>query len=148
MAKVDDKDCVFRVYICKDFVLIIQAIVSEQKKSTPVNMEKPVVQVRKEEDFIHSTNESTNATTDSREQELVAAKKLCDIPEEDIRKKSKQEIREMIGHLSSSLSKIQEQANYWLDAKEQLVMESEMHNKMIASLVSYAQQKEKTAKKK
>lgn len=108
-----------------------------------------MVDVRKvdEESFI-PTNESNNSSTDSREQELIAAKKLCDIPEDEIRKKSKQEVRELISRLSSSLSKIQEQANYWLDAKEQLVMESEMHNKMIASLVSYAQQKEKTTKKK
>ncbi len=88
-------------------------------------------------------HESENSTSDSREEDLIAAKRLCDIPEgigwsitlDEIRNKSKREIRELISTLSASLAKIQDQANYWLDAKEQLVMESEMHNKMIASLV-------------
>ncbi len=35
---------------------------------------------------------------------------------------------------------MQDQAGYWLDAKEQLIMDAEMHNKMIASLVQYATQ--------
>lgn len=37
---------------------------------------------------------------------------------------------------------MQDQAGFWLDAKEQLVMDAEMHNKMIASLVGYAQQQQ------
>ena len=37
---------------------------------------------------------------------------------------------------------MQEQVNYWLDGKEQLMMDAEMNNKMIASLVTYAQQQQ------
>jgi len=90
-------------------------------------------------------NESTNASLDTRDQDIANAKKLCDITEVDIRSKSKEEVKNLIKSLNSSLGKVQTQANYWLDAKEQLVMESEMHNKMIASLVNLAQQKEKQA---
>ena len=33
---------------------------------------------------------------------------------------------------------MQEQSAFWLDAKEQLLMDAEIHNKMIASLVQFA----------
>jgi hypothetical protein len=61
---------------------------------------------------------------------------------DEIKRKTKAELREFIQELQVSLQRIQEQANYWLDAKEQLVMDAEMHNKMIASLVTYAQQQQ------
>jgi hypothetical protein len=48
---------------------------------------------------------------------------------------SRPELQALIASLNSSILNMQDQANYWLDSKEQLVMESEMHNKMIASLV-------------
>ena len=54
---------------------------------------------------------------------------------DEIRKMSRPELQALIASLNSSISNMQDQANYWLDSKEQLVMESEMHNKMIASLV-------------
>ncbi|KAJ3325450.1 hypothetical protein HDV06_004309 [Boothiomyces sp. JEL0866] len=84
----------------------------------------------------------TGALADYREVELQNAKKLCDISEDEIRKKSKTELRELIQVLQKSLQQMQEQTNYWLDSKEQLVMDAEMHNKMIASLVTYAQQQQ------
>ncbi|KAJ3272415.1 hypothetical protein HDV01_005598 [Terramyces sp. JEL0728] len=85
---------------------------------------------------------STDALADFREVELQGAKKLCDISEDEIRKKSKTELRELVQTLQKSLQQMQEQTNYWLDSKEQLVMDAEMHNKMIASLVTYAQQQQ------
>lgn len=48
----------------------------------------------------------------------------------------------MMQQLTNLTHKIQEQAAFWLDAKEQLLMDAEMHNKMIASLVQYAQQQQ------
>ncbi|KAI8894121.1 hypothetical protein BC833DRAFT_606075 [Globomyces pollinis-pini] len=79
---------------------------------------------------------------------LLAAKKLCDLTEDDIKKKTKTELKEYISNVQNSLSSVQDQINYWLDGKEQLVMDAEMHNKMIASLVTYAQQQQNPVKKK
>ena len=79
---------------------------------------------------------------DEREKDLLEAKKLCETSEEDLRKKSPQELQEYIRLLHMYHQKMQEQANYWLDAKEQLVMDAETHNKVIASLVQYAQQQQ------
>ncbi|KAI9099720.1 hypothetical protein DFS34DRAFT_678305 [Phlyctochytrium arcticum] len=88
----------------------------------------------------------SKSTKDSREAELAEARRLCDIPEDDIRGKSTAELQELILTLTSYHQKMQDQANYWLDSKEQLVMDAEMHNKMIASLVQYAQQQQVTPK--
>ncbi|KAI9206873.1 uncharacterized protein BJ171DRAFT_308011 [Polychytrium aggregatum] len=79
---------------------------------------------------------------DSRESDLMEAKRLCDITEDDMRRKTNEELNQLVAQLSAYHQKMQEQANYWLDAKEQLVMDAEMHNKMIASLVQYAQQQQ------
>ncbi|KAI8928126.1 hypothetical protein BC831DRAFT_548635 [Entophlyctis helioformis] len=79
---------------------------------------------------------------DPREAELIEAKRLCDITEDEMRRHTTEEIRELVKALMSHHSKMQEQANYWLDSKEQLIMDAEMHNKMIASLVQYAQQQQ------
>ena len=54
----------------------------------------------------------------------------------------------MAGELGGLVRRMQEQAGYWLDAKEQLVMDAEMHNKMIASLVQYATQQQLQGNKK
>ncbi|KAL2914597.1 hypothetical protein HK105_205948 [Polyrhizophydium stewartii] len=83
---------------------------------------------------------------DPREADLLEAKRLCDITEEEMRRHSTEEIREFVKALMDFHSKMQEQANYWLDSKEQLVMDAEMHNKMIASLVQYAQQQQNAPK--
>ncbi|KAJ1548759.1 hypothetical protein HK405_015545, partial [Cladochytrium tenue] len=60
---------------------------------------------------------------DVRQAEIDAAKTCCDVTEEEL---ARQQLR------------MQEQANFWLDAREQLLMDAEMHNKMIKSLVQYA----------
>jgi hypothetical protein len=59
-----------------------------------------------------------------------------------MRKKTNEELEELIKTLALHQVRMQEQANYWLDAKEQLLMDAEMHNKMIASLVQYATQQQ------
>lgn len=57
-----------------------------------------------------------------------------------------EELRDLVQVLMDYNSKMLEQSNYWLDSKEQLVMDAEMHNKMIASLVQYAQQQQVSPK--
>ena len=61
---------------------------------------------------------------------------------DEMRRKTISELQQLIQSLQTSQQKMQEQANDWLDAKERLVMDAEMHNKMIASLVQYAQQQQ------
>ena len=50
-----------------------------------------------------------------------------------------EELRVLKVKMADSTERMQDQVNYWLDGREQLVMDAEMHNKMIASLVQYAQ---------
>ena len=65
---------------------------------------------------------------------------------DELLKKTPEQLKEISETLLELSRKMQEQAAYWLDAKEQLVMDAEMHNKMIASLVSYAQQQQIASK--
>jgi Skp family chaperone for outer membrane proteins len=65
---------------------------------------------------------------------------------DDLRKKSVQELEEIIQKLHIYHQRMHEQANYWLDAKEQLVMDAETHNKVIASLVQYAKDQQEAPK--
>ncbi|KNC99437.1 uncharacterized protein SPPG_05678 [Spizellomyces punctatus DAOM BR117] len=90
--------------------------------------------------------ERSKLPKDARESELAEARKLCDIPEDEIRKKSVEELADLVQQLTVYHQKMQDQANYWLDSKEQLIMDAEMHNKMIASLVQYAQQQQTAPK--
>ncbi|KAJ3130479.1 hypothetical protein HK098_000044 [Nowakowskiella sp. JEL0407] len=77
---------------------------------------------------------------DSRDEEIKTAKALCEISEDELRKKTAEELQDIVRQLLTISTKLHQQSNYWLDAKEQLLMDAEMHNKMIASLVQYAQQ--------
>ena len=101
--------------------------------------------------------------TRTREEDLARAKQLCDMSEStsgpiaieylltplaELQGKSLEELKAMAGELSGLVRLMQEQAGYWLDAKEQLVMDAEMHNKMIASLVQYATQQQVQGNKK
>ncbi len=58
---------------------------------------------------------------------------------------SDQELQKLLERFLAISKQMQEYTAYWLDAKEQLVMDAEMHNKMIASLVQYAQQQQQLA---
>ncbi len=49
--------------------------------------------------------------------------------------------------INAGISNMQEQSNDWSDSIEKLVMEAEVQNKMIASLVNYAQQQQSGKKK-
>jgi uncharacterized small protein (DUF1192 family) len=78
--------------------------------------------------------------------DLLKARKLCDITQEELALKPNVELEELVGLLKQYSARIQNQVNYWLDGKEQLIMDAEMHNKMIASLVKYAQQQQEQPK--
>ncbi|KAJ3030345.1 UNVERIFIED_CONTAM: hypothetical protein HDU68_009379 [Siphonaria sp. JEL0065] len=83
---------------------------------------------------------ATSVSTDPRQADIDEAKKYCAVTEDEIRKMTTAELTSLIQSLAASQLKMQEQSNYWLDTKEQLVMDAEMHNKMISSLVQYATQ--------
>lgn len=87
-----------------------------------------------------ATGEIAGDAKDVRQAEIDEAKLACSMLEDELRQKSNDELVELIKSLALHQVKMQEQANYWLDAKEQLLMDAEMHNKMIASLVQYATQ--------
>lgn len=82
------------------------------------------------------------ANQDETEIELSEARRICDITELELRGKTTIQLHALVAELKSSADKIQNQINSWMDAKEHLIIDSEMHNKMIASLVSYAQQQQ------
>jgi Skp family chaperone for outer membrane proteins len=66
---------------------------------------------------------------------------------EELRRKTTEELQGFLNSLHLYHQKMHEQANYWLDAKEQLIMDAETHNKVIASLVQYAQQQQQQVPK-
>ena len=76
----------------------------------------------------------------SRDAEFAYAKSLVDIPESQLVLMTRVELEKICADLNDMTHKIQDQAAFYLDAKEQLLMDAELHNKMIASLVQYAQQ--------
>ncbi|KAJ3406839.1 hypothetical protein HDU80_010236 [Chytriomyces hyalinus] len=92
-------------------------------------------------------NAESPVSSDPRQAELDKAKKYCTITEDEIRGMSIAELSDLVQALAQLQVKMQEQSNFWLDSKEQLLMDAEMHNKMIASLVLYATQKPKGSPK-
>ncbi|KAJ3378196.1 hypothetical protein HDU92_007598 [Lobulomyces angularis] len=104
-----------------------------------INNQKITAQINQSQEVF--TNNSPLGKKE-RELEYNEAKRLAEISEEEVSRKTTDELKALIKTLSAMTHKIQDQANYWLDAKEQLVMDAEMHNKMIASLVQYAQQQQ------
>ncbi|KAJ3196364.1 hypothetical protein HK101_009177 [Irineochytrium annulatum] len=84
--------------------------------------------------------QSTFMEVDPKTADVLEAKRLCSLLEDELRQKSNMELEDLITQLALYQVKMQEQANFWLDSKEQLIMDAEMHNKMIASLVQYATQ--------
>lgn len=57
-----------------------------------------------------------------------------------------QELQSLVLSLQIYQQKMYEQSNYWLDAKEQLIMDAETHNKVIASLVQHARDQQQAPK--
>ncbi|KAL7752190.1 hypothetical protein RI367_002235 [Sorochytrium milnesiophthora] len=64
---------------------------------------------------------------------------LCELSEDDLNAKSVDELQSIQSTLAHAVPRLTAQINYYLDAKEQLSMDSEMHNKVISVLVQQAQ---------
>ena len=65
-----------------------------------------------------------------------------------LKRKNPEELSNILSQMQLLNNKLNDQAIYWLDAKEQLAMDAEMHNKMIANLVQFAQQQQQAPKRK
>ncbi|KAJ3022853.1 hypothetical protein HKX48_005054 [Thoreauomyces humboldtii] len=139
----------------------INIILDEAQQQTPVQAQAPRASIDYSGAFAPGTPSTSGVPRlpgdgsaadkgktprDSREMELLEAKKLCDVAEEEIRQQTVAQLAALVANLTSAHQKMQDQANYWLDSKEQLIMDAEMHNKMIASLVQYAQQQQTAPK--
>lgn len=123
-----------------------------------VSIQEPAIAV--------NTNQQSNG---DKELDLEEARKLCQIGEgkfsfsssflnsmngfthltsiqtDDLQKMSEEDLHNLLSRLVFLSKQMQEYTAYWLDAKEQLLMDAEMHNKMIASLVQYAKQQQQQA---
>ncbi|TPX33638.1 hypothetical protein SmJEL517_g03517 [Synchytrium microbalum] len=89
--------------------------------------------------------DSHNVGTSAYDHDLDIAKKLSETAEDDIRGMTVDQLRLVKARMVDATQRMQDQVNFWLDGREQLVMDAEMHNKMIASLVQYAQQQQLNA---
>ncbi|KAI9224436.1 hypothetical protein BC828DRAFT_100672 [Blastocladiella britannica] len=72
---------------------------------------------------------------------------LAAVTEDDMRGLSDAALAEMRGALQASVPALHAQINYYLDAKEQLQLDAEMHHKMISVLVQQAQKGYQRSKK-
>lgn len=59
----------------------------------------------------------------------------------------KMELHKLCGDMALTVGLMQDQEEYWLDQKTKLLMDAEIHNKMIASLVSNAERKRPVVEK-
>jgi len=73
-------------------------------------------------------------------------KKLAGIDPESLKTKTKKELQELIKSVIEATQNSNEYLNIVLDQKEQLKMDAEMNDKMIACLVQHAKQKQMSPK--
>jgi hypothetical protein len=73
--------------------------------------------------------------------------KLVQLGDDELKSASVQQLMEYKKTLSSALHGLHAQINYYLDAREQLQLDAEMHNKMISALVQQAQKTHERIKK-
>lgn len=102
-----------------------------------------IPEIPKEEIIVRSVDEMKG---DPRETDKLNAQMLVEVGEDQIRLKTSTELEAYLEQLKAYQTIMQEQVNYWLDSKEKLIMDAEMHNKMIASLVNFAQQQQEGPK--
>ena len=116
--------------------------VAQEKESAP-------------KDIVETHLNNQNTVLCDKDKDLAEAMKLCDISDgnrlnlrisEELRKKSTQELQSLLQNFQIYQQKMYEQSNYWLDAKEQLIMDAETHNKVIASLVQHARDQQEVPK--
>ncbi|CAI2164308.1 11165_t:CDS:2 [Funneliformis geosporum] len=71
--------------------------------------------------------------------DVELAKSLCSIPEESLQKHSTSELYSLRSQILSLTRQTSDTLTYWLDQREQTMMDSETYNQMIECLVGHAQ---------
>ncbi|KAF9160564.1 hypothetical protein DFQ26_005392 [Actinomortierella ambigua] len=77
-------------------------------------------------------------TPERRTVDIPAARAYCNFTRESLGGYSGEEMKEMIARLTELTKQASEELTYWLDQREQMAMDSERYNGMIASLVGRA----------
>ncbi|KAI9145628.1 hypothetical protein BKA69DRAFT_1048739 [Paraphysoderma sedebokerense] len=93
-------------------------------------------------------NQIQSATPTSPLPDVDTLTALCDVTEDELRTRPIEELKKLESTMRQYISTVTEQINYYLDAREQLAMDSEMHNKMISALVTQAQKTHELLQKK
>jgi len=93
-----------------------------------------------------STEKDREIDIDDINEKYEKARELANIDPESLKSKSKKELQELIKSVIEATQNCNEYLNYVLDQKEQLKMDAEMHDKMIACLVQHAKQKQMAPK--
>ncbi|KXS14201.1 hypothetical protein M427DRAFT_57948 [Gonapodya prolifera JEL478] len=88
----------------------------------------------------HSHNQASSLTMEERQQLLDQSRALVTHSEDDLRAMSEEELQEFLGKLQLATQRTLEYVGLLKDHREQLLMDAEMHNKMIGALVQLAQQ--------
>ncbi|KAF9996117.1 hypothetical protein BGZ80_007340 [Entomortierella chlamydospora] len=83
---------------------------------------------------------STEAIPARKPLDMEAARAYCQFTKENLGGYSGDEMKDIIAQLTELTRQASEELTYWLDQREQMIMDSEKYNKMIGSLVDRAAQ--------
>ncbi|KAF9171408.1 hypothetical protein BGX21_003251 [Mortierella sp. AD011] len=83
---------------------------------------------------------STEAIPTRKPLDMEAARAYCQFTKENLGGYSGDEMKDIIAQLTELTRQASEELTYWLDQREQMIMDSEKYNKMIGSLVDRAAQ--------
>ncbi|RKO98988.1 hypothetical protein CXG81DRAFT_28230 [Caulochytrium protostelioides] len=74
--------------------------------------------------------------------QLAEARQLVSLPPAELTAMDDEELEAFIASLEASIHAMTRQADYWMEAQENLAADAAMYNQMIGSLVQYAQQQQ------
>ncbi|KAF9116956.1 hypothetical protein BGX27_008104 [Mortierella sp. AM989] len=83
---------------------------------------------------------STETIPERKPLDMEAAKTFCQFTRETLGGYSGDEMKDIIAQLTELTRQASDELTYWLDQREQMIMDSEKYNDMIASLVGRAAQ--------
>ncbi|CAG8566620.1 6394_t:CDS:2 [Paraglomus occultum] len=87
----------------------------------------------------HHSKESAATVTIVKEVDVELIRTLCTVNEETLQSYSTTQLHALINQLLSLTKQTSDVLTYWLDQREQTVMDSETYNQMIECLVGHAQ---------
>ncbi|KAF9992321.1 hypothetical protein BGZ65_012374 [Modicella reniformis] len=81
---------------------------------------------------------NSETAPDRKPLNVEAARAYCQFSKENLGSYSGEEMRDIIVRLTELTRQASDELTYWLDQREQMIMDSERYNEMIASLVGRA----------